>query len=245
LRHLHSFPTRRSSDLLNSAETNEEIQRIAQEVSPMLSEFRNDLILNEKLFQRIKAVYEKRENLNLSEEQSRLLEKKYKSFSRNGANLSEEKKAKLREIDKKLSKLSLTFGENVLAETNKYVLHLTDEEDLKGLPEGIIEAAHQTAVEKELDGWVFTLDHPSYLPFMTYADNRELRKELSIAFGARGFHNDDLDNRKIVLEIVNLRHKRAMLLGYKSHAHFVLEERMAETPEKVMDFLLDLKEKAK
>lgn len=230
---------------LNSAETNEEIQRIAQEVSPMLSEFRNDLILNEKLFQRIKAVYEKRENLNLSEEQSRLLEKKYKSFSRNGANLSEEKKAKLREIDKKLSKLSLTFGENVLAETNKYVLHLTDEEDLKGLPEGIIEAAHQTAVEKELDGWVFTLDHPSYLPFMTYADNRELRKELSIAFGARGFHNDDLDNRKIVLEIVNLRHERAMLLGYKSHAHFVLEERMAETPEKVMDFLLDLKEKAK
>lgn len=230
---------------LNSAETNEEIQRIAQEVSPMLSEFRNDLILNEKLFQRIKAVYEKRENLNLSEEQSRLLEKKYKSFSRNGANLSEEKKAKLREIDKKLSKLSLTFGENVLAETNKYVLHLTDEEDLKGLPEGIIEAAHQTAVEKELDGWVFTLDHPSYLPFMTYADNRKLRKELSIAFGARGFHNDDLDNRKIVLEIVNLRHERAMLLGYKSHAHFVLEERMAETPEKVMDFLLDLKEKAK
>lgn len=230
---------------LNSAETNEEIQRIAQEVSPMLSEFRNDLILNEKLFQRIKTVYENRENLNLSGEQERLLEKKYKSFSRNGANLSKEKKAKLREIDKKLSKLSLTFGENVLAETNKYVLHLTDEEDLKGLPEGIIEAAHQTAAEKELDGWVFTLDHPSYLPFMTYADNRELRKELSIAFGARGFHNDDLDNRKIVLEIVNLRHERAMLLGYKSHAHFVLEERMAETPEKVMDFLLDLKEKAK
>lgn len=230
---------------LNSAETNDEIQKIAQEVSPMLTEFSNDILLNEELFERIKTVYNQKDSLKLSEEQQMLLDKKYKSFSRNGANLSEEKKTELRKIDSELSKLSLTFGENVLAETNKFELHITDEKDLSGLPEGVIEAAAQTAEEKEKEGWIFTLDYPSYVPFVTYADNRELRKKMAIAFGAKGFHNDKLDNQQNVLQIATLRHKRANLLGYKSHAHFVLEERMAETPEKVKSFLNELLEKAK
>lgn len=230
---------------LNSAETNEEIQRIAQEISPLLTEFSNDILLNESLFERIKVVYNQKDSLDLSEEQQMLLDKKYKSFSRNGANLSEEKKRQLRKIDAELSKLSLTFGENVLAETNKFELQLTDKNDLSGLPEGVIEAASQTAEEKGKEGWIFTLDYPSYVPFMTFADNRELRKKMSIAFGAKCFHNDELDNQQNVLKIVQLRHQRANLLGYESHAHFVLEERMAETPEKVKSFLNELLEKAR
>ncbi len=230
---------------LNSAETNDELQKIAQEVSPLLTEFSNDILLNEVLFERTKSVYLRKDSLNLSDEQQMLLEKKYKAFSRNGANLLEEKKSELRKIDTELSKLKLTFGENVLAETNKFELHITDEKDLSGLPEGVREAASQTASEKGKKGWIFTLDYPSYVPFLTYADNRELRKKMAIAFGAKGFHNDELDNQKNVLQIVKLRHERANLLGYKSHAHFVLEERMAETPEKVQSFLNELLEKAK
>src|SRR5690606_31599018 len=230
---------------LNSAETNDEIQKIAQEVSPLLSEFSNDMLLNDALFERIKTVYDQKDTLKLTEEQQMLLDKKYKAFSRNGANLSEEKKLQLRKIDAELSKLSLTFGENVLAETNRFELHITNEKDLSGLPEGVIEAAAQTAEEKGKKGWIFTLDYPSYVPFLTYADNRELRKRLAIAFGARCFHNDELDNQQNVLQIANLRHQRANLLGYESHAHFVLEERMAETPEKVKSFLNELLGKAK
>ncbi|MEO9659873.1 MAG: M3 family metallopeptidase [Maribacter dokdonensis] len=231
---------------LNSAETNEEIQKIAQEISPLLSEFGNDITLNEALFKRVKAVYDQKDNLELTVEQNTLLDKKYKSFSRNGANLSEDKKKRLREIDAKLAKLKLTFGENVLAETNKYQLHLTDESDLDGLPEGAKEAAAQLATSKgKEDGWLITLDYPSYIPFMKYAKNRALRKELSLAFGSKGFHNDELDNQENVLEIANLRFERSNLLGYKTHADFVLEERMAETPEKVHSFLNELLEKAK
>ena len=231
---------------LNSAETNEEIQKIAQEISPLLSEFGNDITLNEALFKRVKSVFAKKDSLDLTAEQDTLLDKKYKSFSRNGANLSEEKKIRLRAIDAKLAKLKLTFGENVLAETNKYQLHLTDEADLDGLPEGEKEAAAQLAVFKgKVDGWLITLDYPSYIPFMKYAKNRKLRKELSMAFGSKAFHNDKLDNQKNVLEIAKLRYERANLLGYKTHANFVLEERMAETPEKVHSFLNELLEKAK
>lgn len=230
---------------LNSAETNEEIQKIAQEVSPLLSEFSNDITLNEDLFKRVKAVYEQKDQLELTIEQKTLLDKKYKSFSRNGANLPEDKKLKLREIDKKLSQLKLKFGENVLAETNKFELHITNEDDLSGLPEGAKEAAAQTAEAKGKEGWLITLDYPSYIPFMTYADNRELRKKLAIAFGAKGFHNDELDNQENVLNLAKLRHERANLLGYKTHAHFVLEERMAKTPETVEKFLNELLEKAK
>tara|TARA_R110001592_G_scaffold36428_1_gene122639 strand:+ start:4175 stop:6193 length:2019 start_codon:yes stop_codon:yes gene_type:complete len=231
---------------LNSAETNEEIQKIAQEVSPLLSEFGNDITLNEELFKRVKSVYNKKDSLNLTVEQNTLLDKKYKSFSRNGANLSEEKKTRLRAIDAKLAKLKLTFGENVLAETNKYQLHLTDEADLDGLPEGEKEAAAQLAISKgKKNGWMITLDYPSYIPFMKYAKNRALRKELSLAFGSKAFHNDKLDNQENVLEIAKSRYERAKLLGYKTHANFVLEERMAETPEKVHSFLNELLEKAK
>ncbi|WP_108246844.1 M3 family metallopeptidase [Muricauda brasiliensis] len=230
---------------LNSAETNEEIQKIAQEISPILSEFSNDITLNEGLFARVKTVYGQRDSLDLTTEQLTLLEKKYKNFSRNGANLKEENKKRLREIDAELSKLKLTFGENVLAETNKYEMLLTDEKDVDGLPEGTKEAAAQLAESKDKEGWLITLDYPSYIPFMKYAKNRELRKELSMAFGSKGFHNDELDNQENVKRIVNLRHERANLLGYSTHADFVLEERMAKTPEKVKDFLNELLEKAK
>ncbi|WP_348799380.1 M3 family metallopeptidase [Flavobacterium adhaerens] len=230
---------------LNSAETSDEMQKIAQEVSPLLSEFGNDITLNADLFSRIKTVYDQKNSLNLNPEQTTLLDKQYKSFSRNGANLAEDQKNILREIDKELATLSLQFGENVLAETNAFELHLTDYNHLAGLPEGTIEAASSLAKAEGKEGWIFTLDHPSYIPFMTYADNRELRKKLAIAFGSRGFQNNELDNQKIVLKIAKLRFERANLLGYKTHAHFVLEERMAQTPDKVLAFSNDLLAKAK
>ena len=230
---------------LNSAETNEAIQKIAQEVSPLLSEFSNDITLNEDLFKRVKTVYYSKPELNLTTEQTTLLDKKYKSFSRNGANLPKDKKIQLREIDKKLSTLKLKFGENVLAETNKFEMLITDESNLSGLPEGTKEAAKQLAESKEKKGWLFTLDYPSYIPFITYADNRDLRKKLSLAAGAKAFKGDALDNQNNVLQIAILRYERANLLGYKTHAHFVLEERMAETPETVLKFSNDLLEKAK
>jgi peptidyl-dipeptidase Dcp len=230
---------------LNSAETSEEMQKIAQEVSPLLTEFSNDITLNEDLFKRIKSVYDQKDSLDLTTEQQTLLDKKYKSFVRNGALLNDEQKAKLREIDTQLAKLKLTFGENVLAETNNYQLHITNESDLKGLPEGAIEAAKHLAESKEIEGWIFNLDYPSYIPFMTYADNRELRKELAIAAGKKAFQNNQYDNQNNVKDIVRLRHERANLLGYASHAHFVLEERMAQNPDKVKSFLNDLLEKAK
>jgi len=230
---------------LNSAETNEDIQKIAQEVSPLLSEFSNDITLNEDLFKRVKTVYESKSTLNLTTEQETLLDKKYKGFSRNGANLPDDKKEKLRAIDKESSQLKLKFGEHILAETNKFEMHLTDASDLVGLPEGAKEAAKQLAESKGKDGWLITLDYPSYIPFMTYADNRKLREKLSKAFGSKGFNNDDLDNQDIVLRIAQLRFERAQLLGYKTHAHFVLEERMAQTPEKVITFLNELLDKAK
>ena len=230
---------------LNSAETSEAIQKIAQEISPWLSEFKNDMILNSALFIKVKSVYETREVLNLDSEQTMLLEKQYKGFSRNGANLSNEDKEKLRKIDTELSKLSLQFGENVLADSNAFELHITDEKDLKGLPEGAKEAASLLARSRNKEGWLITLDYPSYIPFVTYAENRALRKKLAIAFGKKGFQNNENNNEQVVLDIVNLRHQRANLLGYKTHAHFVLEERMAETPEKVLSFSKDLLRKAK
>ena len=229
---------------LNAAETNEEIQKIAQEVSPLLTEFSNDVALNTALFERVKHVYNTKESLSLNEEQKTLLDKKYKGFSRNGANLSNDQKEVLRAIDKEQSQLKLTFGEHILAETNRYELLISELSDLDGLPEGAIEAAKQLAEEKDKKGWLITLDYPSYIPFMTYAKNRALRKKLAIAFGQKGFQNDNLDNQEIVLKIAKLRFKRAQLLGYKTHAHFVLEERMAKTPETVGTFLEDLLSKA-
>jgi peptidyl-dipeptidase Dcp len=230
---------------LNSAETCDEMQKIAQEVSPLLTAFSNDVSLNEALFKRVKAIYDQKDELTLTPEQATLLDKKYKSFARNGALLAEDKKTRLREIDTELAKLKLTFGENVLAETNNYQLHITNESDLKGLPEGAIEMARTLAESKEKEGWIFTLDFPSYLPFVTYADNRELRKEITIAAGKKAFQNNGFDNQKITLQIAKLRYERANLLGYETHAHFVLEERMAQNPNQVKTFLNDLLAKAK
>ncbi len=230
---------------LNSAETNPEIQKIAQEVSPLLTEFQNDLILNEALFTRVKTVYEQRDSLTLSAEETTLLDKHYKAFTRNGANLSEDKKDKLRELDTKLAQLSLQFGENALADTNAYSLHITDEKAIDGLPESAKAVAADLAKSQGKEGYIFTLQVPSYLPFMKYVHNRELRKELALAYGAKGFQDNANNNEKIVLDIVNLRHQRAQLLGFKSHADFVLQERMAKSPEKVKSFLNDLLAKAK
>ena len=230
---------------LNSAETSDEMQKIAQEVTPLLTEFSNDIALNEVLFKRVKAVFDYKTNLNLSTEQTTLLEKKYKSFTRNGALLSNDKKTRLREIDTELAQLQLTFGENTLAETNNFQLQITNETDLKGLPDGAKEAAADLAKSKNISGWIFTLDFPSYMPFVTYIENRALRKEMAISFGKKAFQNNEYNNEEITKKIVCLRHERANLLGYKTHAHFVLEERMAQNPTKVLTFLNDILEKAK
>lgn len=230
---------------LNSAETNDEIQEIAQEVSPLLSEFGNDVRLNQDLFERIKVVYNQKDSLNLTDEQAYLLEKKYKGFSRNGANLNEEDKNKLREIDKQLSMLSLQFGQNVLAETNAYELIITDENDLKGLPQYAIDQAKADAEQKNYKGWLITLQAPSYIPFMQYAENRELREKLFRANGVKAYQNNEFNNEENVKNIVKLRHERAKILDYKTHADYVLEERMAKTPTTVLDFLNDLLTKAK
>lgn len=230
---------------LNSAETNEELQKIAQVVAPKLSEFGNDITLNPDLFKRVKAVYDKKDTLNLTAEQLMLLEKSHKGFVRNGALLSDSEKEQLRAIDAELALLSLKFGENVLAETNAYQLHITNENDLDGLPEDTKIMAKQLAESENKEGWIFTLDFPSYLPFVTYAKNRELRKEMAVAAGKKAFQDNEFNNEANVLRIVNLRQQRANLLGYTTHADFVLEERMAQNPTKVLDFLNDLLVKAK
>lgn len=231
---------------LNSAETNEEIQSLARKISPLLTEHGNDILLDQALFQRVAQVFEQKDQLELNAEQTTLLDKTYKSFVRNGAKLTGDKADQLRKIDQELAQTSLKFGENVLAETNKYVHFVDEESELEGLPEGIKEAAAQIAEEKEQPGkWAFTLDYPSYIPAMTYAKNRALRQTLFMASGTRCAKGDELDNQEIIKKILNLRHDRAILLGYKSHADFVLEERMAKSPAQVMSFLDSLLEKAK
>lgn len=231
---------------LNSAETNDEIQKLAREISPLLTSHANDVLLDQELFQRVAQVYGDKDNLWLTAEQVTLLEKTYKSFVRNGAKLDAEGAAKLREIDRQQAQASLKFGENVLAETNKYVCFVDKKEDLEGLPEGIQEAAAQIAEEKGQPGkWAFTLDYPSYVPAMTYAKNRELRKTLFLAYNTKSAKGDELDNKENIKELLRLRYERANLLGYSSHAEFVLEERMAKSPKSVMEFLESFLEKAK
>lgn len=229
---------------LNSAETNPEMQNLAQKAAPILSAFQNDIRLNNKLFDRIKAVYDGPTD-TLTNEQQTLLNKEYRSFVRNGALLNEEKKALLRDLDLRLAKLSLSFGENVLADTNAYQKHITQEKELIGIPKSVLTRAQQNAEAKGKKGWIFTLDYPCYVPVMSYAENRELRKEMRIAFGQRGFQSNEFNNEKIVLEITSLRKKRAQLLGYESHAAFVLEERMAKNEKTVLDFLDELTQKAR
>lgn len=230
---------------LNSAETNDEMDVLAQKISPVLTKHNNNILLNQKLFARVNEVWNARDQLHLDADQITLLEKTYLSFVRNGANLTEEEKEKVREIDARLAKLSLDFGQNALKETNEYELHITNETGLEGLPDDHKEAARETAKEKNKDGWVFTLHYPSFLPFMTYVKNRDLRKKMYLASGRRAYQDNERNNEGIIKELTQLRLKRAQLLGYNSHADFVLERRMAENPEKVNSFLNYLLEKAK
>lgn len=223
---------------LHSAETNDEIQNIAKEISPILTEYANDISLDEKLFLKIKKVWDNKEKFNLNTEQLMLLEKNYKSFVRSGALLNEEQKNVLRDITKQLSTLGLQFGDHILKETNDFLMLIDNKEDLAGLPEDVVEAAAHTATEKGHDGkWVFTLAYPSVIPFLTHSKKRELRKKMYMANSTKGFKGNELDNQEIVKSIAKLRHQKAKLLGYESHAHFVLEERMASNPQTVMSFM--------
>ena len=225
---------------LNSAETNEEIQKIAREISPELSALQNDIIQNEDLFHRIRQVYQKRHDAGLDPEQRRVLELTYRKFVRNGAMLAEDAKKELKEIDRRLADLKLKFGEHVLNDTHSHFVHFETEEQVGGIPETALNKAREKAVEQDKEGWVFGLDYPSYHAVMTYAKHRESRKEMYLEYGRRGYRDNDNNNASTVLEIVELRKRRARLLGYKTHADFVLEERMAKTPERVMEFLEDL-----
>ena len=220
---------------LYSAESNDEFKALAQKISPMLAEFQSQVLTDSELFKKVEKVYKEQKDLNT--EQKRLVEHYYKQFVRNGANLSPEKKKKLEEIDKELSTLSPQFSQNLLKSINAFELHITDEKDLEGLPEGAKEAAAFAAKKKgKEEGWLFNLQIPSVLPIYKYAKNRKLREKMNRAYGARAY-KDDFDNREILKKIAQLRHERAELLGYKTHAQYVLEERMAETPETVQEFL--------
>lgn len=229
---------------LNSAETNDQIQQLAQQISPMLAEYANDVLLDEQLFQRIKTVYQTTTPHTLTEEQQMLLKKTYRAFTRNGALLSEKDKVKLREIDQQLAILTQKFAQNVLADTNAFQLWLLENE-LDGLPDFVKEAAKEAAIQKgQPDKYLITLHADSYVPFMTYSNRRDLREKLFMAYGSRAYRTTH-DNTGIVCQIAQLRKERAALLGFASHADYVLEERMAASPERVMKFLQFLKEKAR
>lgn len=225
----------------NSANTNDSIQAIAKELAPEISKHSDNISLNEKLFARVKSIWENKEALGLNAEQQKLLEKSYKSFVRNGANLNEADKENLRNINSKMSVWSLTFGQNLLAETNAYKLFVDDESSLSGLPKELKEAATADAKAAGEDGkWLFTLQNPSIMPFLQYADNRELRKQIWEAYQSRANHDNDKDNKAILVEMANLRREKAQLLGYKNHADYVLEESMAKTSEQVYNLLNQL-----
>jgi peptidyl-dipeptidase Dcp len=230
---------------INAAETSKEIQDIAVTLSPELSELKNYILLNDKLYKKVKTVYNLTNKNSLSNEENTLLENTYKSFLRNGANLSNKDKNKLRKLDIMLGKLSLNFGQNLLKETNEYELLISDEKKLDGLSHDHKEAAKMLAKSKNKKGWLFTLDYPSFSALITYCKNRSLRKEITIAFGQRAFKNNESDNQKVILEIINLRYQKAILLGYKSYSEYVLEERMAKNTKNVMNFLEGLVEKVK
>ena len=222
---------------LNSAETNDALQAEAQRISPLLTDYGNDIRLNEALFKRVKAIYNQREQLSLTAEQQTLLEKTYKSFTRNGANLSLDDKERLRKIDKELATLKLKFSENALAETQHYQWVITDKNTLSGLPDFVLEMLAQEAKKRKVQGWVITLDLPVYTAVMKYADNRDLRQKLFTDYHSRCAGESAYNNETNVLRIAQLRQARASLLGYPNYATFALEERMAETPEKVIAFL--------
>ncbi len=226
---------------LTTANTGPEMQAVAQKLAPMLSRHSDDINLNPELFKRIKAVYEKREEIELNPEQLMLLTKIYDGFVRGGANLPADKQARFREINEALSTLELRFGDNVLAETNSYQMVLENEADLAGLPDWLIASAAEVAKNAGMEGkWVFTLHNPSWIPFLQYSERRDLREKLFKAYFMRGNNNNDNDNKEIIAQIVPLRLERANLLGYPTHAHFVLENNMAKNPETVNEFLADL-----
>lgn len=225
-----------------SAETNDQLQNLAKTIMPLLSEHSNDISLNEKLFARIKEVYQHKDQLNLTPEQNMLLDKMYKGFVRSGANLSEADKEQYRKLSKELSILELEFDENNLKEINDYQLVLTDKQQLKGLPASIAEAAAETAKEKGVEGWVITLQAPSYVPFMMYADDRELRHTLYMAYNTKCTHGNKTDNKEIVKKLVNTRLQMARLLDYGNFTEYVLEERMAQTSDNVYKLLYQLLE---
>lgn len=230
---------------LNSANTNEDIQHIAREIAPNLSAHNDNIYLNRKLFDKVKTVWNQKSKLNLSKEENMLLEKTYKRFVRNGANLSDKEKDRLRTINSELSLLTLKFGQNILAETNKYELVVEQKKDLAGLPDEIIAAAAETAKTKGKEGkWVFTLSNASVMPFLQYSSNRELREIIWTAYKNRCNNGDEFDNNANAILMANLRAEKARLLGYDTHAHYVLEENMAKSPEKVMEFLNQLWEPA-
>lgn len=225
---------------LNSACTNNEMQAIAQQISPLLTEYSNSITMNPELFQRIKSVYKNCNRQQLTPEQNTLLENTYRMFIKGGANLQDKAQQRFREISMELSRLSLKFEENTLAATNAFTLHITDEADLSGLPEGVIETAAMTAKDKGLDGWLFSLHAPSYIPFMKYADKRNLREQMYRAYSSRCNQGGESDNNEIIRQMVNLRLEKAHLLGYKSYADYVLSDRMAETATNVNEFLEQL-----
>ena len=229
---------------INSADTNEAWQQTTDEILPVLNDFYNNIRQNKALFDKIAFVKAHTNPDNLTPEQKMLLDKTYKSFVRNGANLNNEQQQKLREIDQQLTRLKLQFNKNVLHETNSFELLITDAKDLAGLPESVIETAQELAKQRNKTGWLFTLHAPSYIPFMKYLKNRDLRRQMALAYGSRSFKNDAYDNRQIVLQIAGLRKQRANLLGYETFADYVLEERMAEQPKKVLDFLDNLHQAA-
>ena len=222
---------------LNEADTSDEMQNLAQDLMPLLTDHGNDIMLNEKLFERVSSVYAALKERDLPAEERMLLENTYKQFRRNGANLQGSDRERYREISRELSSLSLQFGQNVLAETNDFTLHITQRDQLDGLPETALQAARMAAQEKGLEGWIFTLQQPSRVAFLQYAHNRELREKIWRAYAVRGCRDNEQNNTEIIRRIVNLRLEKARLLGYKSHAHFVLEERMAENPDTVHRFL--------
>jgi len=226
---------------LNQANTNDQLQKIAQTLAPKLSKHRDDISLNPLLFQRVKMVYDQRASLKLTPEQATLLEKTYKNFVRAGASLPADKQDRLRKINEESSLLTLKFGQNLLAENNAYALVVEKAEDLNGLPAPVVAAAAEEAKKRNQAGkWVFTLQNPSLLPFLQYADNRILREQLFKAYLERGNHNDARDNKETLLKLVALRAERAALLGYPNHAAYVLEESMAKTPAKAGELLNQL-----
>jgi len=228
---------------LNQANTNEEMQQIAEEVAPMMTEYSMSIILNPVLFQKVKRVYEKKDSLGLNQEQAKLLEESYKSFTRNGANLPDDKKEEYARLQEELSVATLTFGRNVLNATNAYLLEITDEADLEGLPDYVREMAAADAQAKGKEGWLFTLDHPSYGPFLKYSTRRELREQLWRAINSKCI-GGEFDNTTNIRKIVDLRIRVAQLLGYDTYADYALEERMAKNPATVNSFLADLMQKS-